>query len=194
MQKLTPLQKYDIAYRHPAYSEYSPGFHFAAKVRSKVEFKSVLDVGCGTGAALLYFLLRGKVAKGIDPCQYLLATALRGFALNSLATYGTIQQIPCKDELVDLVFCADVLEHVPEEESEKAVSELVRVSKRYIAVSIALFPSRFLGLGLHENVKSSDWWLHLFTKFGLKCVWSERQLLKGKPSEEGGMEAIYEKV
>ncbi len=40
----------------------------------------------------------------------------------------------------DLVFSADVLEHVNEDEAERVVAELVRVSRRHLFLSISLKP------------------------------------------------------
>lgn len=40
----------------------------------------------------------------------------------------------------DLVFSADVLEHVHEDEAERVVAELVRVSRRHLFLSISLKP------------------------------------------------------
>ena len=40
----------------------------------------------------------------------------------------------------DLVFSADVLEHVHEDEAERVIAELVRVSRRHLFLSISLKP------------------------------------------------------
>ena len=40
----------------------------------------------------------------------------------------------------DLVFSADVLEHVHEDEAEQVIAELVRVSRRHLFLSISLKP------------------------------------------------------
>jgi hypothetical protein len=40
----------------------------------------------------------------------------------------------------DLVFSADVLEHIHEDEAERVVAELVRVSRRHLFLSISLKP------------------------------------------------------
>ena len=47
---------------------------------------------------------------------------------------GTIYALPYKDNSFDLIICSEVLEHL--EHPDKALEELQRVSKKYVALSV----------------------------------------------------------
>ncbi len=51
-------------------------------------------------------------------------------------TYASIDHLPFGDETFDLVVCAQVLEHLPNEVLDRGVKELARVSKKWIFVSV----------------------------------------------------------
>eukprot|EP00958_Prasinococcus_capsulatus_P027732 scaffold5807_cov412-Prasinococcus_capsulatus_cf.AAC.10 len=51
---------------------------------------------------------------------------------------GILTNLPYEDNSFDLVFSADVLEHIHPEEVDQVVSELVRVSRRHLFLSISL--------------------------------------------------------
>jgi len=53
---------------------------------------------------------------------------------------GVLTNLPYANNTFDLVFSADVLEHIHEDEAEAVVAELVRVSRRHLFLSISLKP------------------------------------------------------
>ena len=55
---------------------------------------------------------------------------LRGYAL------GDATRLPLADDTVDLVSCLDVLEHVPSNQRQSVVAELLRVARGYVAISV----------------------------------------------------------
>lgn len=87
----------------------------------------VLDVGCGNG------LITGELASnhqvfGVDQS----AVALAGS--NAPVAQATAQSLPFADASFDLVMTTDMLEHVAE--LEEAVRELVRVSRKYVLITV----------------------------------------------------------
>jgi 2-polyprenyl-6-hydroxyphenyl methylase/3-demethylubiquinone-9 3-methyltransferase len=131
----------------------------------------VLDVGCGTGYSLLSFMLHNKTANGVEVCDYLLETTLHTYLKLGLVKKGRIQELPYAENSFDLVFCTDVLEHIPEVDVEKSISELVRVSKRYLFLTICTMESQmFPELKLHETVKPVEWWMEQIKKFRVKKI------------------------
>jgi ubiquinone/menaquinone biosynthesis C-methylase UbiE len=53
---------------------------------------------------------------------------------------GVLTNLPYANNTFDLVFSADVLEHIHEGEADAVVQELVRVSRRHLFLSISLKP------------------------------------------------------
>lgn len=75
---------------------------------------------------------------------------------------GGVEAIPLKNDVVDLVTCFDVLEHVPVLDIEAATRELVRVSSRWVVATINLDnPYRF-----HPTILSAGSWRALFALAG----------------------------
>jgi hypothetical protein len=50
--------------------------------------------------------------------------------------YGTIIDLPFRNESFDLVTCLEVLEHLPHEEFKKGISELQRICRKYIIITV----------------------------------------------------------
>jgi len=163
--------KYEIAYKNPDYYKTSAGMLQTHEVLATLKFKNVLDVGCGPGYSLLKFIISGKEGMGVEVCKHLYNTALRAFDVNEVVMPARIQNLPFDADTYDLVYCTDVLEHIPEPDIDVSIKELVRVSRKYIYVSIATVPAMFHPeLGLHETVKPMDWWLQFFNKYRLKEI------------------------
>lgn len=91
---------------------------------------SVLEVGCNTGNDLREFPENFEVY-GVDLNERAL-----DFARQKLSTFkfknGSIMELPYEDSSVDFVFTHNVLNYIPEQEIDKAIQELYRVSKKYI--------------------------------------------------------------
>lgn len=80
--------------------------------------KKILDAGCGEG-----ILVEKYRKKGFD---------IAGFDLNYSSKFvktGDIRAIPFKNQEFGLVLCLDVLEHINLSDQEKAIDELIRVTK-----------------------------------------------------------------
>ena len=98
---------------------------------------SVLDVGCGTGRGLQYFLERNARVRvhGIEPVPALIEQAVKVNLIPShLITKGCGEALPFADQSFDAVFACGVLHHV--QEPNRIVREMMRVSRK------AVFPVR----------------------------------------------------
>ncbi len=143
---------------------------------------SVLDVGCGEGFTLAR-LQKEKIGKEFEGIEYDDGAIELGKKLypRLKITRGDIYSLPYKTNSFDLVVCTEVLEHLTE--PKKAYRELLRVSKKYVLISVPNEPfftiqrmARFqniLHLGAHpEHIKR--WTLFAFTKFikvrGVKLI------------------------
>ena len=87
----------------------------------------ILDVGCGNGFFTYYF---SKLAYtvGIDYSRYMLSIN----PCNPLIQ-GSALSLPFRANSFDLFFCSNLLHHV--EDLESVVSEMKRVSKKFIVLS-----------------------------------------------------------
>lgn len=131
-----------------------------ALCRPWVEFcapANALDVGFGTGAVLKGLVELGVDAHGVEPFQVacdLLPEPYRGrVRLGSAVATGH------PDRSFDLVLCLDVLEHLPEEQSVPALTELARVSRRWVLLNICYWTdSNARKDPTHVNLHSAGWW------------------------------------
>lgn len=143
---------------------------------------SVLDVGCGEGFTL-YRLQKEKIGKEFEGIEVDAGAIELGKKLypRLVIKQGDIYKLPYKSNSFDLVVCTEVLEHL--ENPRKAYKELVRVSKKYILLSVPNEPfftwqrlvrfQNILELGAHpEHIQR--WTTRAFTKFvkvrGVKLI------------------------
>lgn len=105
------------------------------KVLRPLNISTVLDAGCGEGFTLdkLKKEKIGKTYKGIefDPQAVLIANTLYP---KIEVKQGDIMKLPYKSNSFDLVVCTEVLEHL--ENPKKAYRELLRVSKKYVLITV----------------------------------------------------------
>jgi len=93
------------------------------------DVKSILDIGCGEGTFLN--MLEDKISTvGLDVSR----TALR--YVKKQKVQGDIANLPFKSRSFDLVTCLEVLEHLKQDAFINGISEIKRVAKKYIIVSV----------------------------------------------------------
>jgi SAM-dependent methyltransferase len=100
----------------------------------KLEFASVLEVGCGYGRITrkVYDAFRKPtVALDLSPHQVENARRLCGARPIDLRV-GSIFSLPFPDESQDLVLVSEVLMHLPPAEITSALEEVLRVAKRHV--------------------------------------------------------------
>ena len=111
---------------------------YYTQISETLAFKplSVLEVGVGDGVFGAYVKSQTNVEyKSLD-----IAADLKPDIL------GTIDAIPLPDNAVDCAVAFEVLEHIPFEKVPKALSELMRVSRKNVIVSMPHFgpPIKFV--------------------------------------------------
>ena len=112
-------------------SKYNQEFaKFIRDLATSLRSSSVLEVGCNIGNDLKEFP-EGVEVHGLDLNEDALEIAkqkLPSFKFKK----GSILEIPFEDSSIDFVFTHYLLNYIPEQEMEKAIKELFRVSKKYI--------------------------------------------------------------
>ena len=116
-----------------------------------------LEVGCAEGLYIKLFkdLHPKSTVIGLDIAKNYLLKAKSGI-YNGNFIQGDAENLPFKNNSFDVVICSETLEHVID--PKKAFSELVRVSKNYILVSVPghtppYYLAKFFGL-IKEGKKS----------------------------------------
>lgn len=139
----------NILQKRKAYFDYVSRKMFA-RLLPELKNKMILDVGCGLGMTMDYFIAQKNHVYGIDiTSQSVSENKKRGLeTLEADARY-----LPFRDNLFDLVYSLGVIEHFAE--TELALQEKVRVCKPggvIVAVVPYLYTPYYLGGILFERL------------------------------------------
>lgn len=95
----------------------------------------VLDVGCGEGFTLVNLGRNriGKLYEGVDYSRNAIKLGKKLYPGLNLKE-ANIYELPYENDSFDLIVCTEVLEHL--EYPKKALREIKRVAKKYIALSV----------------------------------------------------------
>ena len=141
--------------------------------------KTVLDVGCGTCWMLESLRSKWDYAVGAD---YTIE-GLKRAKLPRVQASGFA--LPFRDDSFDLILCAEVIEHLNDEDLARLLRELFRVSSKYLLITTPYRERRELGMikcdlcltkfhtSLHLRVWTEDLLESTFAKEGFKPVWIE---------------------
>ena len=92
--------------------------------------KKILEAGCNIGNNLGGFPANFDVS-GLDLNEKAIKKASSNYPNFKFKT-GSLLEIPFPDECFDLVFTRGVLIHIPQEEMNQVLNELLRVSNKWI--------------------------------------------------------------
>lgn len=148
------------------------------------ELGSVIDLGCGQGSFVDYALRAGLVSKGYDFSEYAISTA-KNLAVGNVFQADLLEGVKELDQSWDLVYCSDVLEHLPKTKERAVIKELYRVSRRWVFLQfpVAQKESEIFDAEVHDknhplyahfkiaghlNMELRSWWDPLFLGAGFK--------------------------
>ncbi len=119
-------------------------YHVLLREIKKMDPESILDAGCGEGITLnkLKEAEIGKKLSGFDSLDRAIAIGKKIYPELDLKI-GNIYKIDAPSNSYDVVICSEVLEHL--DSPEEAMEELVRVSKKYIILSVPNEPLFMMG-------------------------------------------------
>ncbi|MGD9211209.1 MAG: methyltransferase domain-containing protein [Desulfobacteraceae bacterium] len=103
-------------YKYRYQNAYSPDgiFKKLHKIELKNNFKTILEVGCGTGHWLKAFE-NNKIIIGIDPSFMMLAKAQKTSS-SSYLIQGSSDHLPIKKNSIDFIFCINAIHHFDDPE------------------------------------------------------------------------------
>ena len=145
-------------------------------------FNSVLDIGCGSGQLLKWIKhTRPHVqCHGVDISQ----VALNKVKIDIPLKQGRIQELPYPDDQFDLIICTHVLDHIPQPDIPKALTELKRVGVGHVWVETSyscsttedkyLKGTKYDGLSLMIAQQNTVWWERYFGNARLQVVKKQR--------------------
>ncbi|MGH9465080.1 MAG: class I SAM-dependent methyltransferase, partial [Thermoanaerobaculia bacterium] len=110
-----------------ARERYRPDYnHLASFLLGRLEFESVIDVGCGNGFLLEAFAEAGKRVKGVDRSPDVLQVVP-----SHLRAHVAVEDFALTNSHWDLVCCVEMAEHLEPERSQELVSALARLARRW---------------------------------------------------------------
>jgi len=152
------------------YTDYSwerLGSYFQATamhIFSKFQPKKTLDVGCAKGFIVKGLSELGVDSYGIDPSKYALSQAHPD--IKEKLIHGIAQSIPFCDKSFDVVTCFDVLEHIPERDVSKVLSEMLRVTNKWLILRVVTEELEDDMDTSHDTIHDKVWWNKKIEKTG----------------------------
>ena len=165
--------KYLKAWNHDDYRKYSPGEQcmplFMETAKPK-EGETVVDWGCGTGRAGHFLHKEGLDVTLVDFAVNCLDEQVAADLGDKFIEHDLSQPIDLRS---DYGVCCDVMEHVPEEQVDAVLLNILQNSL-HVFFQISTVEDHFghaideIGEHLHVTVKPYSWWLQKFADFG--CI------------------------
>lgn len=155
----------------------------AGSIQREFGPRSVIDVGCGSGALMLSLERLGVSCLGFDQAEAALERCrARGLRVRRL----NIEHDQLPSDRADLVVCMEVAEHVPESAADRLVELLTAVAP--IAVVTAALPG--VGGKDHVNEQPNAYWMAKFAGRGFGHEQELAMLLRDE-WRAGGADEIY---
>jgi ubiquinone/menaquinone biosynthesis C-methylase UbiE len=112
-------------------SRYNEEFSkFTRDLATSLRCTSVLEIGCGTGIDLKLFPDTFQIY-GVDLNETALNIAKEKISIANFKN-GDITKLPFENSSIDFVFTHQLLNYLDDETLDKGISEMYRVSKKYI--------------------------------------------------------------
>ncbi len=171
---LSEREKYQLMWNLDTYRAYSPGENIAEFFLN--EFHPgrgglIIDYGCGTGRAGIVFKNKGHDVMLMD-----FADNCRDDEALDIPFIQHDLTAPCPIKSA-YGFCTDVMEHIPTEDVDKVISNIMNASEN-VFFQISTIDDAFgetIDEPLHLTVKPHSWWKNKFESLGHKIIWEQEQ-------------------
>lgn len=169
--------KYEKMWNQELYRKRSPGLllatFFLYHIQDRVKVgDSILDFGCGTGAASLLFFEKGLDVTLVDIANNCLSPIARDLVQNKTAKFKFIEaslwDLPQDLNPCDWIYCIDVLEHLPEPKLMEALQSMAKKTKKGGALQVFLEDETMgesIGEKLHLSIYPLNWWIEKISSF-----------------------------
>lgn len=159
---MSEQQKYETVWTRPEYRAWAPGEelaeHFLAIAKPQPH-QTVIDFGCGTGRGARRIAASGCTVRAFDLADNCLDNEVRG----QLGERFTFQKHDLNEPILfvaDFGYCTDVMEHLPPEQVEKVLQNIVTAARRvyFCICTVEDHLGSLIGEQLHLTVKPAEWW------------------------------------
>ena len=168
------LKSYDnLFYREMSKSSNSSARFLVPLLMQKLEFKSVIDIGCGDGQFVTEFINQGITEiRGIEGNWILDSLDITAAPWLELADLTKELNLVSR---FDLAICLEVAEHLEEQYSNTLIASLAKAS------DLIFFSAAIPGQGgtNHVNLKYPDYWARKFAEHNYYLEWDPRESLWG---------------
>jgi hypothetical protein len=130
----------------------------ADRIVSDIRPETVLDAGCAWGFLVEALRARNVAAYGIDVSEYAIQN-IHPDVKPYCWVGSVVEPFP---QVYDLIVCIEVLEHLPQEQAEKAVINFCRHSQDILFSSTPFDYKE----ATHFNVQPPEYWAELFARQG----------------------------
>jgi 2-polyprenyl-3-methyl-5-hydroxy-6-metoxy-1,4-benzoquinol methylase len=128
--------------------------HTASLLINTCGLGKVLDIGSGEGALVSSLLRKGIDAFGIDVSDVVIDRARTRFGDRFVK--GSVLDLPFKSGEFETIVSTDCMEHLAPEDVPQALSEMFRVSSKYVFLQLATTVDR--DGHWHLTIERRDWW------------------------------------
>lgn len=138
-------------------------------LKERLDYKSVLDIGCSVGGSFPLLGGEGQEVCGVDVSSFAVEKARE---LDRNVVRASATSLPFDDNQFDLVVSADVFEHLHEKDAAAAAQEAIRVARSYVFMKIATREDatekwkELAGHPLHLTTRPLSWWTQFFAPAG----------------------------
>lgn len=128
--------------------------------------KDIIIIGDGLGVRTLPAKAMELDVLGTDISEY----AIEHSICKNLMIQDDIVDTKIKEQ-AKLVVAYDVLEHIDYKDIDKVINTLIKVSKKYILISVPVLGDPNLeNDSTHKIKETREWWIEQFTKKELKYI------------------------
>ena len=161
-------QKYTDMWEMPEYRKSSPGLRTVGHLieyAGLIKETSILDVGCGSGQADKVLQQLGFDVTMVD----LAANCLNPDVDATKFIVAPADQIPLQEKF-GIVYCCDMLEHLPPNKIDATLRELQRLG-RQVFLRIACYPDSREEVQLHLSIKKPEAWVETLQHYFKLTRW-----------------------